>query len=158
MKLTISVLIISILILCGCAPQYSYERTYGKEVMFHMPETFSTIEAAVEWVHNEIDYEYDLNAYGTFDYWEPPEWTYNSGDGDCEDQALLLMYILYEQMGILSEIAVTPTHAFAVIGDTMYDPTYNLIRPLEGIPEEYYTIPYFEAMYMAVEYHNNVEL
>lgn len=46
------------------------------------------------WVGNNIEYEYDSNQFGKTDYWLLPWETIEKGQGDCEDQAILLCSLL----------------------------------------------------------------
>jgi len=47
-----------------------------------------------DWVGNNIKYEYDSNQFGKTEYWLLPWETIEKGQGDCEDQAILLCSLL----------------------------------------------------------------
>ena len=58
----------------------------------------------LEWVENEVHYEYDNVSFGVREYWQLPRETIANRKGDCEDQAILLCTLLrcrgYESDGV----------------------------------------------------------
>lgn len=67
-------------------------------------------EVALSVVHENISYATDQEMHGMSDYWQYPAETLISGEGDCEDQALLLASVL-EAMGIDTVLVIEPGHA-----------------------------------------------
>ena len=55
-------------------------------------------DLAVAAIHGIVEYATDADMHGTNDYWQYPAETLISGEGDCEDHAILLSSIL-EAMG-----------------------------------------------------------
>lgn len=53
-----------------------------------LPRTFETLVGIDQYVRGTIRYEWD-----TFDEWQTPEETLARGAGDCEDMAILWLYI-----------------------------------------------------------------
>jgi hypothetical protein len=51
-------------------------------------------EILTEWVKNYIEYENDTFIHNRRDYWQLPRETLQIGEGDCEDQAILLCTML----------------------------------------------------------------
>lgn len=62
-----------------------------------VPEFESPVEA-LQWVYRNIEYIEDKSG-GYIEYWQSPEQTLYYRSGDCEDMAILLADILYEQFG-----------------------------------------------------------
>lgn len=82
-------------------------------------------------VHAEIEYAEDVD-----NEWQSPRQTIELGTGDCEDMALLFLYLVEQEYGVRGEIAVinqgndTGTlHAIALIDGVYYDPTGGIILP-----------------------------
>lgn len=67
-------------------------------------------EVALAVVHENVTYATDQEMHGMSDYWQYPAETLISGEGDCEDQALLLASVL-EAMGIDTVLVIEPGHA-----------------------------------------------
>lgn len=63
------------------------------EILDRKPFWLSTWMVIRDWV-GEIEYEYDDVVYGEDDYWQLPYETIKLGQGDCEDQAILLCTML----------------------------------------------------------------
>lgn len=66
-------------------------------------------EVALSVVHENVSYATDQEMHGMNDYWQYPAETLISGEGDCEDQALLLASIL-EAMGMDTVLVIEPGH------------------------------------------------
>lgn len=67
-------------------------------------------EVALAVVHENVTYATDQEMHGRNDYWQYPAETLISGEGDCEDQALLLASVL-EAMGIDTVLVMELGHA-----------------------------------------------
>jgi hypothetical protein len=63
------------------------------------PKKFYSIQEIVDWVHNNISYTSDKENYGVDDYWASPEQTLSKRKGDCECQAILVLYLVYVNLG-----------------------------------------------------------
>lgn len=76
-------------------------------------------EIALAVVQENVTYVSDEEAHGVSDYWQYPAETLISGEGDCEDQALLLASLL-EAMGIDTVLVIEPGHIStgAYVGST----------------------------------------
>ena len=84
---------------------------------------FNDMQEACEWINQNITYKKDF-----YDYWKMPQETLNDGDGDCEDQALLLMGIMKYQKDYDSELIIvqldsSTTHAVVKFKNKYYDCT-----------------------------------
>ena len=60
-------------------------------------------------IHGIVGYATDAEMHGTNDYWQYPAETLLSGEGDCEDQALLLASVL-EAMGMDTVLVIESGH------------------------------------------------
>jgi hypothetical protein len=60
-------------------------------------EKFDNIEEVQRWVDRNIDYAKDINSTGKYSYWRYPSETLDDGEGDCEDMAILIIAIIYDQ-------------------------------------------------------------
>ena len=66
-------------------------------------------------IHGIVEYATDAEMHGTNDYWQYPAETLISGEGDCEDQALLLASIL-EALGLDTVLIIEPGHVSVGVG------------------------------------------
>ena len=85
--------------------------------------SFNNMQEACEWVNQNIQYKKD-----SYDYWKLPQETLDDGNGDCEDQALLLMGIMKYQKDYNSELVIiqvdsSTSHAIVRYKDKYYDCT-----------------------------------
>ena len=115
-------LLIAILIFSGCANN------------IELPQ-FETREEAGRWVYENIEYKLnqDLSTWGESDYWQTVEQTLAIRQGDCEDLAILLMYILKSQfienpeLIIVNVINSRYNHVIIKSNNVLYDPSNNRI-------------------------------
>jgi len=96
---------------------------------------FRSAREAYEWVRNNIRYRPELRT----DVWQPPGLTLELGDGDCEDQAVLLASIL-EAMGTRARlnygVALGVFHVWSEAGPLwrVYDPAMGQEFPRSELP------------------------
>lgn len=99
-----------------------------KENIISTPD-FSNIEEAMHWVHHNIQWISDKENYGVDDYWASPEQTFIKKSGDCEDQSILLMYIIKKQFDIKAEMisykSYPQNHCIVKANNLYYDTTNN---------------------------------
>jgi hypothetical protein len=67
---------------------------------------FQNVEEAQYWIVKNIEYAYDEDIYNR-DEWQTPAETVKYGRGDCEDMAILLMYIINTQWEGKPNLVVT---------------------------------------------------
>jgi len=121
-----------------------------------------TIKDAVFYVAQNIKYEIDL-ASGNEDYWQTPEQTYTLKTGDCEDRAILLMYILKDKLDIDSVLLLVKNILTEEGHGMVFANDFYLLSADEYIskqpPTEWkiiHVIPYAEVLWMTCFYHENV--
>lgn len=139
--------IVGLLILTGCTIQgqlwdYWFDFPYANEI--------TDAPSAYLWVALNTIYQEDSK-----DEWKTPEQTYMDRGGDCEDVALLMMYLCYQyahQTPTLIEIdRIDKIHMIVEVDGIVYDPKGSIrgnIQDLEYRILNSYT--YGEAMYLAV--------
>ena len=107
---------------------------------------------ALRWVANEIHYKSD-DPLNKDDAWQLPHETYEKRTGDCEDQAALLLYLIYIELEIETvRFILTENHALVRIGDVYYDPTAYYIGPKYEGWEVLFELNFGEIMYHAANY------
>ena len=138
--------IIGICFLIACTIEgqlwdYEFNFPYGCKI--------ETPYDAFLWVSSYIFYQKDNK-----DEWKTPEETFNDGDGDCEDVALLMMYLCYAYAGetpVMLEIDKGSGHMIVEVDGSLYDPKGTVtghISELQYRILNSYT--YGEAMYLAM--------
>lgn len=75
---------------------------------------------ALQWVYFNIDYV----SEGDRDRWQTPEYTYTFRTGDCEDFAILWMYLVEKQAGI--------SGTYLVLVRSLFSPTLHALGWLDG--------------------------
>lgn len=152
--------------------QYWDGKYIGKIENYNFPgsETipeFETIEDAANWMKNNIIYKYDKELFGKDDYWQTPEEFYfnrnvdNKMQGDCEDFALFFGF-LANKLNLntnIYNIKRKNMHAIAKVENWYYEFSayyFNKYAQLYNVDKVINIIPYSEALWMAVNYHDNV--
>ena len=96
-----------------------------------VPTLGSDAPGVMEAVASAIVYQSDQDHYGIsipgFDYWATPQETWASGVGDCEDFALLALYALKRDAGIVGQFVSVHTaevalHSLVRADDTDWEP------------------------------------
>ena len=135
------------ILLIGCTIQgqlwnYQFDFPYGNEIQ--------TVYDSYLWVFVNTTYQEDIDGE-----WKTPEETYNDRGGDCEDLAILMMYLCYQYAGqtpTMLEIDLNgKRHMVVEVDSKLYDPKGPIsgdIQDLEYRILNSYT--YGEAMYLAV--------
>lgn len=121
-----------------------------------------TVGAAMSYVISNIKYKRDDP-----NYWQLPEETYKLKTGDCEDFAIMLMYIM-DKMNLYSELAVVNIIGTNVYHAMVYYPEKNVF--IDATDDQFigaetvemqrfkiiYSIPYDETIWMTYYYHISV--
>ena len=100
------IVFISVVFFVGCTYTYDFDDYIYKDKVFQMiGEDLSTQEDVANWVYENIQYIPEgFDADGKeFNYWKSPYETVKDRGGDCEDAAILYMYLLYEVTGEKTE-------------------------------------------------------
>ena len=151
--------ILAFLLLLGCNLNRSYE---AFDYSFAHEITVTSVEEALAWCSENIEYVADSEVYGE-GYWQLPEETYEKRSGDCEDFCLMFMYLCYEQLGYSPELlivqygdAVTYNHAIVELGAEWFEISggFRISNRAEYVV--YFEKSYHESMWMTARYHNGV--
>lgn len=114
---------------------------------------FETIGNACFWVARNVKYSYDVH-----DEWQTPEETLASLEGDCEDFAILLIYLVKESLDIEMDAIVYfyngTLHMAVFHEDILWEPTcgFGLNSDSDWYQmamQWYYLITYDELMFTA---------
>jgi hypothetical protein len=68
---------------------------------YHTPcdYTFQSIDELETWILTQLEPVDDIDQYGQSDYWATPGETLAGMKGDCDDRAILFMYLARENFG-----------------------------------------------------------
>lgn len=142
---------------------YDYDFKGSEEI-----PKFETIEEAVQWVAFNSVFNYDNVLYGKDDYYATPEEFFynrnseNKMQGDCEDYAIFLGYILYMKMGYKDVQIVRLNTSNPFINHIILYVDNHYIEPQMGMffvdkeslkKQIIKTFPYSKFLWMAVNYH-----
>jgi hypothetical protein len=116
-----------------------------------------TKEAYYYWMCENIQGKYDQELYGQQEYWATPEQTLENMAGDCEDQSILFLAIVYQQFGEKGSMIILnyngQLHAVAVSGK-IYDIALHYIGDDNHYEKPYIsTISYDDVMNKAYGTH-----
>lgn len=93
-----AVLLLLFLFACRIDPIYEFDE---------IPDLgLSTIQDVMQWVSSEITYYSDSIHYPADEYWQSPVQTYVWRHGDCEDYAILALYLVHRDVGIDGALAM----------------------------------------------------
>ena len=130
-KFIIVLLIFMFLFVSGCGfvteiwdDDEEWEKYYHEA---ELDEIVTDAESILKWVHFNVDYISDQTKWGIPEYWQPPHITLEDRTGDCEDYAILFMYLMYyyfdEKCPLLIQKLWGGYHAISKYDGYYYDPT-----------------------------------
>jgi hypothetical protein len=67
---------------------------------------FDSIDAIERWIVENIDYVSDIELYGHVQQWSNPSDIIKMGKGDCEDMAIVYLWMVYANLGIEGELVI----------------------------------------------------
>ena len=118
----------------------------------------------IDWILEavrEIDFVYDWESTGVrgLDYWQSPNETVEIGTGDCEDFAILTMYLMNKYLGAKPQMVLVVLHEagphyFAIHEGKIYDAGREFDQ--QKYPMKYTEIMRFDydlAMTMATSFY-----
>ncbi len=88
---------------------YIPEIDWGNNIEFDVPKIEyedRNIEGVLKWVSDNIEYRSDFQLYSTLEYWATPEETFKKKAGDCEDFAILDLYLLKRDLDIEGKLVI----------------------------------------------------
>lgn len=103
------ILDLAVILVAGCALESSTMNRHS-------------VAEVVEWVHDNVRYVPDTDG----DNWSPPEVTLERGYGDCEDMAILVLWMVYQETGMKGDFAIGWVkygwHGWVVVDGVGWDP------------------------------------
>lgn len=153
------ILILVVLILASCDP------FGGMAPVYDFPDIpylgFTSVESVLQWAAFNIRYVPDTIHYPDNEYWQSPIQTYIWRSGDCEDFAILSLYLIKTHLGIEGQMisgSVSGTgHAWISINGAWWEPQ---IFQMVLNPENYVvweTLSYHEAIGRSTTVHRSVD-
>ena len=90
-----------------------------------------TIQDAMTWVAWNINYVSDAIHYPADEYWQSPAQTYIWQSGDCEDYCILVLYLIYRDVGIKGKMCLgmcyEGMHAWVYVDSHFWEPRWGRI-------------------------------
>lgn len=94
MKRLLIVVAVALVVLAACDTGVSYQTNMIP------PLGLQTVQEVMTFVADRVEYQSDQSMYGESDEWQLPQQTYVWESGDCEDFAILAVYLLKQELGI----------------------------------------------------------
>jgi hypothetical protein len=91
-----------VLVFSGCIPWWNVSETYDPIFPEVLPIDATRPQDIGLWLGANIHYIFD----DTNGYWQSPAQTYQWRSGDCEDFAILMMYMIRHELGGWPELAI----------------------------------------------------
>lgn len=146
---------VAMILLAGCQlPDFD---DYQNKVYNIPPIDYGTadVEHIARWVADWVQYTSDREHYGEREEWATPEQTYWARRGDCEDYALLLMYLVHRDTGIESRMIVGKAygygHAWVQVGADWWEATAGCRIVNRARYKKDYSLDYADAIGIAAE-------
>jgi hypothetical protein len=163
MKVRHPVLLLAILVVSSCGFGNPFI-SLGEDWNYSFDDSGITFPPSLtglcSWVASDVSYATDLEQWGYSEYWASPEQTFSTRRGDCEDKAILFMYLArtggLDPAPELAALRMSDTmgHAVVRVGDSVYDPTYGTWGPWSSVSQPVmYVLNYGETMYAATHDH-----
>ena len=142
--------IILCVVLAGCnrvAPIWEFDE---------IPELgLQSIADVMDWVADEIEYVSDSIHYPADEYWQSPAQTYVWRCGDCEDYAILALYLVHRDVGIDGEMWCSENHGWVWVDGHEWEPQLGMI--CDGWYTVVQKLPYNEVMRRATTTHRSID-
>lgn len=114
-----------------------------------------SIPDVMYWVAGEIDYVSDDIHYPADEYWQSPAQTYVWKCGDCEDYAILALYLVHRDVGIDGEMWCSSDHAWVYADGHEWEPQLGMIA--DGWYDHRYIVSYEDVIRRATTTHKALE-
>ncbi len=158
------ILAVVVVLLGGC--NLLIPDSWGEDLWFDVPpQGNETIQDSIRWVAQNITYTVESEVYDA-KYWQDPAQTYAIGTGDCEDFAILALYMVYIEHGVRGYLVAgylhdNPLlgHAFIEVAGVWYEPQTGGTRTREYMEDRYGRfewMSYGDVMFRAAYLHRSV--
>jgi len=155
-----------VLLMVGCQFFHEdYDPSYpGSELDAYLDShTLATVIECGQMVRYNVRYLDDL-IHDKNEYWQSPDQTWAWNRGDCEDYALLWMYVVHHELGFYPELVVGDVydagiwyrHGWVFCDGEYYEPQsgMNVTNNWAYLPD--YLIGYGRAMWRSENPHRSV--
>jgi hypothetical protein len=144
-----AILIISIFLIIGCKidPIWEFDE---------IPDLgLASVQDVMSWVAGEIEYVSDDIHYPADEYWQSPAQTYIWRCGDCEDYAILALYLVHRDVGIDGQMWCSEDHGWVYVDGHQWEPQLAVI--CDGWYNVVVKLDYREVMRRATTTHKSLE-
>lgn len=160
MKIIFYIILPLFLLSCeNCPSPLKVDKNY--KYKWNKPIQVSSIDEAMKWCSDNIEYKNDKEVWNQSDYWQTPQETYDKRTGDCEDYCILFMQLVYE-LGYESELKIILKtndnyHAIVKVENIYYDvqinAIYNKLENYKNYKSDGESYTYSEALWYTVAHH-----
>jgi len=105
------------------------------------------VEGVMKWVSRNVHEVSDAELYGVREHWATPEETYAAMAGDCEDFAILALFLVNRDLGISGELVLGLSdslfgdpHAWPRVDGIDYNPQVRTYPSLAWDHEGYWVM------------------
>jgi hypothetical protein len=151
--------ILSVILFTGCALRYQPAFDYE----FDIPDLgLDSVEDVCVWTADFVRYV-DDNVHEVSEYWQTPYQTYTWLAGDCEDFAILAMYLIYRDTGLIpclvcgTDRQLKSAHGWIRMDGKDWEPQTGYQCDYSGVFPFQTTIPYEEVLWRAVNRHKKIQ-
>lgn len=144
--------------LAGCAPWWNVEDTY--DPVFDIPATGAATPVEVcRWVDARVEYLDDA-IHDKLEYWQSPDQTYEWGRGDCEDYALLVLYLIHHDIGKWPELVIgyydDHGHGWVAYEGRWYEPQTGSDVTDDPLYQQRTVVAYGKALWRSMNTHRRL--
>jgi len=149
-----------VLIIVGCSVFRRYEEAF--DYVFDVPDLgLETVEDVCVWTADFLRYV-DDDVHEVSEYWQQPYQTYTWRSGDCEDFAILAMYLIYRDTGLIPGLVVgtgpSGQHGWVVVMGEHWEPQIGMQVDYRDMFPLQIVLPYEEVLWRAVNRHKKLEV
>jgi hypothetical protein len=154
-KLTLALVLIS---LTGCCPFWISDH-YDPQFSCIPSSGAMTPYAVCHWVDARVRYLGDA-IHDKLDYWQSPDQTWEWKAGDCEDYALLVMYVMHRDLGGWPKLACGKVpggyHAWVEYEGEQYEAQSGAVVTDDPDYQALSYIEYGHAMWRSMNTHKTI--
>lgn len=144
----------------ACVPWWDVSDTYDPQFPEVLPIGATTPLDIGVWLSHNIRYTGD-DIHDKTEYWQSPDQTYRWRCGDCEDYAILMLYMLHTELGGWPALAVgrydDSGHGWVLWEGRQYEPQTG--RDVTEDPHYTLreTVPYGVALWRSMNTHRTLD-
>ena len=151
--------VLPLVFLSSCVPWWNVQETYDPTFSSIPTIPIYSVQGIGEWLIQNIQYATDASHDSTSDYWQSPAQTYDSRLGDCEDYAILMMYLIHRNMEGWPDLIIgqdeSGLHAWISYKGVSYEAQGGGL--IDSSYDQLKVIPYGVAMWRSMNTHNSLQ-